>query len=303
MEAIKQIVTSKGVMGLIEPTIKAFAPLLQSRRGAIESTTRKTFQFGATERQSLDVYYPELSSDSPKPPILLFFYGGGLTYGNRIFPAPLDLVFKNCGAFFASRGILTVIPDYRLAPQAVYPEPVEDLRDAFRYVIANLGDAGDTKRVYLTGHSVGGSLLLSMLLSENPRFIEHEELKRHVKGIVPRGAGCAFDLIPPPVVSVYHTFYGSQEKSVTLSPLGLLKEASQKTLDALPPMLIIQAEDEPPFVSTPLKGFNALFEERTGKKIEVKVAEGHNHISVNMALNSGEGEQWGEELVKWVKDN
>ncbi len=46
-----------------------------------------------------------------------------------------------------------------------------------------------------------------------------------------------------------------------------------------------------------------MFEEKTGKKLEVNVGEGHNHVSAAMALNSGEGEQWGEDLAKWVKDN
>lgn len=125
----------------------------------------------------LDVFYPEPSTDGKKPPILIYIYGGGLTSGERTLNAPLDLVYRNCGAFFASRGILTVIPDYRLAPQAVYPEPVEDIRDAFRYVVANLGEVGDASHVFLTGHSAGGTLLLSMFLSESPRFVEHDEVR------------------------------------------------------------------------------------------------------------------------------
>jgi len=302
MEAIKHIDNSK-VMGMLEPSIKAFLPLLQARREMIESVKRETFQFGATERQSLDVYYPEVSDNGAKPPILIFIYGGGLTTGDRVLNVPLDLVYRNCGAFFASRGILTVIPDYRLAPQAVYPEPVEDLRDAFRYVIANLGDAGDTSRVFLTGHSAGGTLLLSLLLSESPCFLELDEVKQHVKGIAPRGAGCAFDLIPPFVAPVFHNFYGGQEKSAVLSPLAQLRGASQETLDTLPPILMMHSENEPPFVAVPENDFIALFEERTGKKLEVNVGEGHNHMSAHWALNSGEGEQWGEDLAKWVKSN
>lgn len=249
------------------------------------------------------MYYPESPADGPKPPVLIFIYGGGLTSGERVLNAPLDLVYKNCGAFFASRGILTVIPDYRLAPKAVYPEPVEDLRDAFRYVVANLSGVGDTERIYLTGHSAGGTLLLSMLLSENPRFVELDEVKQHIKGIAPRGAGCAFDLNPPPIVPVFNNFYGSQEKSVALSPFGLLKDASQETLDSMPPLLIMHSGIEPPFISVPLNNFISLFEERTGRKLEVNIGEGHNHMSAHLALNSGEGEQWGEDLAKWVKSN
>jgi len=285
----------------LEPSIKAFLPLLQARREVIESVKRETFQFGATERQSLDVYYPEASDT--KPPILIFIYGGGLTEGDRVMKAPLNLVYRNCGAFFASRGILTVIPDYRLAPQAVYPEPVEDLRDAFRYVVANFSEVGDTSHIFLTGHSAGGTLLLSLFLSESPRFLELDEVKQHVKGIAPRGPGCACDLVPPHLAAVTHNFYGGEEKKVVLLPLGQLQDASKDTLDTLPPILLMHSENEPPYVAVPLKDFSVLFEERTGKKLEVNIGEGHNHMSAHWALNSGEGEQWGEDLATWVKNN
>jgi len=302
MEALKQI-SSPNLMGMLEPSIKAFLPLLQARREIIESVKRETFQFGATERQSLDVYYPEASAEGTKPPILIFIYGGGLTSGDRVLSAPLDLVYRNCGAFFASRGILTVIPDYRLAPKAVYPEPVEDLRDAFRYVTANLGGAGDTSRIFLTGHSAGGTLLLSMFLSESPRFVELDEVKQHIKGIAPRGAGYSVDLIPPVLASVCHTFYGGEEKSAVLLPLAQLKAASQETLNVLPTILMMHSENEHSYVTVPENEFIALFEEKTGKKLEVNVGKGHNHMSAHWALNSGEGEQWGEDLAKWVKSN
>ena len=37
--------------------IKAFVPLLQSRRNIIESVTRETFQYGPTERQSVSTLF------------------------------------------------------------------------------------------------------------------------------------------------------------------------------------------------------------------------------------------------------
>ncbi len=177
-------------------------------------------------------------------------YGGGFTTGERIHAPPLDLVHKNVGAFFATRGILTVIPDYRLAPLAIYPEPVEDVRDAFRYVVANLAEVGDTSRIFFTAHSAGGSLMLSMLLSENPRFVEHEEVKTHIRGIAPRGAGYHYDyhVLPKPVWPVFDKFYGSEELTAQLSPFGQLKLASKETLDVFPPMLVMRSENEPPYI-------------------------------------------------------
>jgi hypothetical protein len=36
--------------------------------------------------------------------------------------------------------------------------------------------------------------------------------------------------------------------------------------------------------------------EQKGGKVSKAVAAGHNHISITLALSSGEGEQWAEEV-------
>jgi acetyl esterase/lipase len=71
-------------------------------------------------------------------PILIFLYGGGLTGGERTPSAaaiPDSLVYANLGAFFASQGFVTLIPDYRrvedtkagTVEDAVYASGAEDL--------------------------------------------------------------------------------------------------------------------------------------------------------------------------------
>ncbi len=67
-------------------------------------------------------------------------------------------------------------------------------------------------------------------------------------------------------------------------------------------MLVMRSEKEPPYI-IPETDFVALREEKTGEKVPINVAEGHVHMSANWALNSGEGEQWGEDLALWVKSN
>jgi len=70
----------------------------------------------------------------------------------------------------AARRILIVIPNYRLVPQAVYPDLVEDRRDAFRYVVASFGEVGDTSNILFAGLSAGGASLLFMFLSDELCF-------------------------------------------------------------------------------------------------------------------------------------
>ncbi len=183
----------------------AFLPLLEKNRQNIQSVRRETMKYGNTQRHmvsgvpiltarkywltshvQLDVYYPPTSTDI-KPPILIFAYGGGFTSGDRIRPPPADLVYACVGAFFASRGLLTVIPDYRLLPEIKYPQPVEDVRDALVFAVQHLGDAGDTDKIFLYGHSAGASIMTSMFLHEPALLVDADVLKR-VKGVVSLGA-------------------------------------------------------------------------------------------------------------------
>ena len=89
----------------------------------------------------LDIYYPPSSIDSTlKLPILVFFHGGGFTRGTRT--STPSLVHNNLGAF-ALAGIFTVIADYRLVPNAVFPEGAVDICDTILWVI-NYVSEGDT---------------------------------------------------------------------------------------------------------------------------------------------------------------
>ena len=63
--------------------------------------------YGEAERQKLDVYLP--LEGVAEAPVVVFFYGGTWRNGDRA-----DYAFV--GEALASRGIITVIPDYRLYP-------------------------------------------------------------------------------------------------------------------------------------------------------------------------------------------
>jgi len=113
-----------------------------------------TAAYGASKRQQLDVYVPLVTTERVRPaggwPLVVFFYGGSWKYGERAH-------YRFVGEALAARGIVTVIPDYRLYPEVRYPDFLKDnaaatawaLREAARF------DA-DPKRVFVMGHSAGG---------------------------------------------------------------------------------------------------------------------------------------------------
>jgi len=276
--------------------VQAFLPLLEKNRKTIESVRRETIQYGDTERHKLDVYHPP-SHEGTKPPILIFVYGGAFTRGDRIFPAPADLIYRCVGAFFASRGFLTIIPDYRLVPHVKYPQPVEDVRDALHFVAQHLGDAGDTNNIFMYGHSAGGSIVTSLLLHE-PALVSADVLAR-VKGVMSLGAphllaGPA-EKLPEFVVQLYGDAYEQ------LCPCGLLRNASSETLAALPPLFVMRSEKEPPGLMISHDKFLEIVRERAIKDVKVGIAAVHNHVSPELALSTGEGEEWGNDLIAWIK--
>jgi acetyl esterase/lipase len=103
--------------------------------------------YGPELRQKLDVYSPKDAKDRP---VVVFFYGGSWTAGSRG-------LYRFVGAALAERGIVTVVPDYRLYPQVKFPLFVDDGALAVAWVQQHAHEfGGDPHRIVLMGHSAGG---------------------------------------------------------------------------------------------------------------------------------------------------
>lgn len=111
------------------------------------STPTLNLSYGALPRQRLDVYTPRIGR-GPFP-VVVFFYGGNWTSGERA-----DYAFV--GRALASRGMVAVVADYRLYPQAHYPELLADSAQAVAWTVAHVaGYGGDVRQVFVMGHSAG----------------------------------------------------------------------------------------------------------------------------------------------------
>jgi acetyl esterase/lipase len=107
--------------------------------------------YGMHPKQKLDLYLP--AGNLNKAPVFLFIHGGGFREGDRThygFIAPP----------LAKRGIITVLPSYRLTSQGFhYPSQPKDIRSAIAWVYQNIERfGGDPKRIIVGGHSAGGIL-------------------------------------------------------------------------------------------------------------------------------------------------
>ncbi|MEP7243971.1 MAG: alpha/beta hydrolase [Gammaproteobacteria bacterium] len=108
--------------------------------------------FGNTPKQRLDVYLPV--KPVTNAPVLLFLHGGGFQEGDRAH-------YGYVATPYAQHGIITVVAGYRLATDGLhYPAQRDDTRAAIRWIHDNIAKfGGDPQRLYLSGHSVGATLL------------------------------------------------------------------------------------------------------------------------------------------------
>ena len=95
--------------------------------------------------QLLDIYLP----DADVFPVFLYFHGGGLTGGDKTNTK----VFLN---YLASHGIAAVSANYRLYPNASYPDFLRDAAEAAAWVKRHMGEYGKVTDLYIGGSSAGG---------------------------------------------------------------------------------------------------------------------------------------------------
>lgn len=105
----------------------------------------------AIEGVGVRIYWP--SEPAEKPPVLLFFHGGGWVVGD------LDTYDGTAREHAVSIGAVVVSVDYRLAPEHPYPAAVEDVWAVTRWVAAHADELGaDPGRIAVAGDSAGGNL-------------------------------------------------------------------------------------------------------------------------------------------------
>lgn len=141
--------------------------------------------YGGLARQRLDVYRP--SDGSTPAAVVVFFYGGSWQGGERS-----DYLFV--ADALASKGFVTVIPDYRVYPEVKFPAFVEDAARAVRWVRDHAAELGaDPARIYLMGHSAGAHI--AALLSLDGHYLHDVGLDRSaIRAVV--GLAGPYDFLP-----------------------------------------------------------------------------------------------------------
>lgn len=106
----------------------------------------------------LDMYLPEEKSF----PVFIYFHGGGLEFGDKIDGELL-------ASYMVPRGVALISANYRMYPEAVYPEFFMDAAACVAWVKNHISEYGDCTGIYVGGSSAGGNI--SMMLCYDKRFL------------------------------------------------------------------------------------------------------------------------------------
>lgn len=127
-------------------------------------TEVRDIPFAGPDGPRLDVYSPE-GLDAPAP-VAIFFYGGRWQSGSKA-------TYRLLADALTRRGIVTVVPDYTLYPEATFPRWVEEGAKAVAWARTNAAaHGGDPDRIFLVGHSAGAHT--AVLLTVDERYLRDE---------------------------------------------------------------------------------------------------------------------------------
>ncbi len=232
-------------------------------------TYRRTegLAYGPDPRQRLDVYQP--SAKTAAAPLIVFFYGGNWTNGERAD-------YRFVGEALASRGIVALVADYRLSPAARYPAFVQDSARAVRWAFDHAAEYGaDARRVFVMGHSAGA--YNAAMVALDGRWLAAEGLSpARLAGWI--GLAGPYDFLPirDPRVQVAFDWPGTPASS---QPLAHASAASP------PALLLAPAQDR---VVDPRRSTVAMAErlKASGVRVESELFDGVNHVTLIAALAS-----------------
>jgi len=219
--------------------------------------------YGKQPRQRLDIHVPNQVTENAD--VVVFYYGGRWQSGNKD-------QYAFVADAFTSKGIITVLPDYRLYPDVDWADFIKDGASAYQWVVKNISKyKGNPKRIFVMGHSAGAHISAMVAVDES---LLDKGTKRPCGFI---GLAGPYDFLPIRDADVIQVFSSAKDLKDT-QPITFVNKMD-------PAMLLMHGTDD---VSVNIGNTTRLATRvlDLGGVVKTKIYDGVDHIDILISLSS-----------------
>jgi acetyl esterase/lipase len=252
---------------ILQETRTLYQPLLTRKSENVR--VRQDVPYAPDERQRFDLYS---AADAAGSPVMIYVPGGGFIEGDK---RAEDGFYANIGYYFAARGFLVLIMNYRLAPVHSWPAGGEDVGYAVVWAREHAASyGGDPGRVAIFGHSSGASHVLTWLFDPALKSTKAVSAVVLASGTYRVGG----EDVRPNVVA----YFGSDPSQYKArSPITHVHQTNV-------PLLLTVSELDPPFLASPTFELAAKLTDANGRPPQVVWLAGHNHVSNVLSIGTAD---------------
>ncbi|GGD26816.1 hypothetical protein GCM10010915_03560 [Microbacterium faecale] len=228
--------------------------------------------YGLHERHVLDVYSPAPPASPGGRPVVVFVHGGGFVAGNK---GSDDSPFgTNIGVWAVRHGLVAVGINYRLAPEASWPDGADDIAAALEWVRDEIGSfGGSADSAFLIGQSAG-AMHVADYLGRASRVAPPLEL------VGAALISCLYDVGSAADLPMHRAYWGDELSR--WADMGSLSTVIETTT----PLFLAVAEfDEPQFLAHALT-MAQQWTDTHGTFAPLHLVPGENHLSTVYRLGS-----------------
>lgn len=269
-----------------DAVLATYAPLLaQAPTDGV--TVNRELAYGPHARHRLDVFRPDGASDLP---VVLFVHGGAFVRGSK---STGEGIYDNVLYWFARHRCLGINLEYRLAPEAKFPDGAEDVARAVAWVRARVAEyGGDPSAIFLVGHSAGATHIATYAVDPNINIKPDPE----IAGIVLISGRLRIDALPAnPNANGVRSYYGDDTSRYdACSPVTYAHLCRH-------PLMIAIAEYDNPLLDVYGAEFFWRVAAARGRAPRFVRMQRHNHSSMAMHFNTGE-EILGRQILQFMAE-
>lgn len=231
--------------------------------------------YGPHPRHRLDLY---ALGDAQDRPVVLFVHGGGFRIGDK--GGAQDWGNASVGRTAAQAGFLGAVMNYRLVPDALWPNGGEDVIAAIAWLRANAAaHGGDPRKIVVVGTSAGAIHIATALQLDGALPVRGAVLLSGLYGYTPLDERDTH-------------YYGDHAHYADRMP-----RAAVAGTDI--PLFVVAAQFDPPRFQDEFLGLMRERLDRHGTMPAGTILPGHNHYSLSMHIGTSD-RRLADEIANFV---